>query len=181
MRRRRPPTTIRSSSHCLRSRDPLRTSSHRPLSTPLSLCTSLHTSLHVTRLSPLECPRHGSGSLSAHLPSQRPSTRAIQTARRPHGPSYFSSPFLHYPALRTRPALHTSLHTSRPAPLRRYVMGWDSGTWVDSQGNAASALSFKQVRRRSALESSPASPPASPCMRISMCISRDLQGRYLPS
>ena len=40
-----------------------------PLHTALSLSTSLHTSLHVTRLSPLECPRHGSGSISAHLPS----------------------------------------------------------------------------------------------------------------
>ena len=38
-------------------------------------------------------------------------------------------------------------------------MGWESGTWVDSQGNAASALSFKEVRRRSALESSPALSP----------------------
>ena len=84
---------------------------------------------------------------------------------RPHAPS-------HYPALRMRPPAHTSLHTSRPAPLRRYVMGWDSGTWVDSKGNAASALSFKQVRRRSALESSPASPLCfSQHACISMCLS----------
>ena len=80
---------------------------------------------------------------------------------RPHAPS-------HYPALRMRPPAHTSLHTSRPAPLCRYVMGWDSGTWVDSKGNAASALSFKQVRRRSALESSPASPL---CISQHACIS----------
>ena len=42
---------------------PLHSSPHR------SLCTSLHTSLHATRLSPSERPRHGSGGLSAHLPS----------------------------------------------------------------------------------------------------------------
>lgn len=42
---------------------PLHSSPHR------SLCTSLHTSLHATRLSPRERPRHGSGGLSAHLPS----------------------------------------------------------------------------------------------------------------
>ena len=86
-----------------------------------------------------------------------------------------------YPALRTRPAVHTSLHTSRPAPLRRYVMGWDSGTWVDSKGNAASGLSFKQVRRRSALESSPASAPYLPaCMDLHLHLPCIFKGGIFP-
>ena len=131
--------------------------------TPPSIHT--HLAASVQHLPP-RLPSRLPSRLSSHLPSSRPSTRAVH-----HGPSYFSSPYLH-PALSARPAVHTSLHTSRPAPLRRYVLGWDSGTWVDSKGNAASALSFKQVRRRSALESSPASPLCfSQHACISMCLS----------
>jgi hypothetical protein len=56
--------------------------------------------------------------------------------------------FVTYPAMTATPAPTNDYSVVFTLPPLEgpatYVMGWDSGTWVDSKGNAASALSFKE-------------------------------------